>query len=174
MNESDPKNIVQLIAGHQTRLKALVRCLLVRPGDVDDLVQEINAVLWEKADDFDASTNFWAWASQIARYKVLNHVRKHSRERLLFDDEILGRLAEVAQRRLDASEPRREALADCLNRLPSAQRKLIDLRYTSGQTIEAIAKSVRRPAGSVRQTLYRVRSALLACIESKLSLEGDV
>jgi RNA polymerase sigma-70 factor (ECF subfamily) len=46
---------------------------------VDDILQEINAVLWEKALEFQPGTDSWAWASQIARFKVLNHVRKFGR-----------------------------------------------------------------------------------------------
>ena len=174
MNHREKTEIVQEIARHQTRLRAFVRCLLVRSADVDDLVQEINAVLWEKADEFEQGTNFWAWASQIARFKALNKIRKYGRERLVFDDEMLSRIASVAESRLDNLDGRREALGECLNALPPSQRQLIDLRYASGQTIETIADSISRPAGSVRQTLYRIRLALLKCIQSKLATEGGV
>lgn len=173
MVNADQNRIVQEIARHQTRLRALVRCLLVRPADVDDLVQEINSVLWEKADSFEHGTDFWAWASQIARFKALNQVRKYARERLVFNDEMLMKIAQVADRRLDELPNRREALDKCLNNLAPSQRQLIDLRYSSGQTIEKIADSIGRPVGSVRQTLYRVRRTLLSCIESKLAMEGE-
>ncbi|MEL7267634.1 MAG: sigma-70 family RNA polymerase sigma factor, partial [Planctomycetota bacterium] len=92
--------IVQQIAAHQPRLRAFVRCLMVPSCDVDDLVQEINAVLWEKADRYDPNSDFWAWASQIARFKTLNHVRKRKREPIVFDDQVLSRLADVAEQRL--------------------------------------------------------------------------
>ncbi|MGF1582041.1 MAG: sigma-70 family RNA polymerase sigma factor [Gemmataceae bacterium] len=173
MNAGDKSIIVQEIARHQTRLRALVRCLLVRASDVDDLVQEINVVLRNKADDFEPGTDFWAWASQIARFQALNQIRKYERERLVFDVEIIERLAEVAQTRLGNLDQRREALQECLNQLPPAQRQLIDLRYASSQTIESIASSISRPAGSVRQILYRIRLALLSCIENKLALQGE-
>ncbi len=173
MNARDRSIVVQEIARHQTRLRALVRCLLVRSSDVDDLVQEINVVLWDKADEFEPGTDFWAWASQIARFQALNQIRKYGRERLVFDDELLAQLAEVAQSRLTNLDRRRDALEDCLNRLPPSQRQLIDLRYAGGHTIESIASSINRPAGSIRQTLYRIRSTLLSCIENKLKLEGE-
>jgi len=165
--------VVQEIARYQPRLRGFVRCLLVRSSDVDDILQEINAVLWEKADEFQPGTDFWAWASQIARFKVLNHVRKLGRERLVFDDEVLERLAEIAGSRLEQLDQRRTALDHCLQQLPPPQRQLIDLRYTSGQTIDFIAESIGRPAGSIRQTLYRIRSALQACIERQLAAGGE-
>lgn len=173
MNEESRKQVVQEIARHQSRLRGLVRCLLVRSSDVDDILQEINAVLWEKADDFQPGTDFWAWASQIARFKVVNQIRKYGRERLVFDDAILEQLAEIAADKLEQLDRRREALDHCLQRLPPPQRQLIDLRYAGGQTVESIAESIGRPAGSVRQTLYRIRTALQSCIEGQLASRGE-
>lgn len=173
MDQNQKFIVVQLIASHQTRLRALVRCLFVRSADVDDLVQEINCVLWEKSDSFQPGTDFWSWASQIARFKALNQIRKYDRERLVFDDEMLARIASVAEQRVATIDQRRDALGDCLKSLPTSQRQLIDLRYASGNTIEVIADSINRPAGSVRQTLYRIRESLQKCIEGKLATGGD-
>lgn len=121
-----------------------MRCLFVHAKDVDDVLQGINAALWEKADSFQMGTDSWAWASQIARFEALNQIRKYGRDRLVFDDEIIYRLATIAESRLQSFEDRREALSECLT----------------------------RPQVSIRQTLYRIREALLSCIEGKLALEG--
>jgi RNA polymerase sigma-70 factor (ECF subfamily) len=171
MQNSNSSEIVALIARHQARLRGLVRCLLVRAADVDDVLQEVNSVLWEKANEFETGTDFWAWASQIARFKALNHIRKYSRDRLVFDDKFLNELANLADERLSQIDDRRDALEGCLNELPPPQRQLIDLRYAGGHAIESIAKIIGRPQASIRQTLYRVRQALLACIEAKLQSE---
>ena len=173
MSEITRNQIVQEIARHQARMRAFVRCLLVRSSDVDDLVQEINVVLWEKADEFQPGTDFWAWASQIARYKVLNLVRKYGRERLVFDETILEKIVASSERRLQQLDTRRQALDHCLKLLPPAQRQLLDLRYANDQSIEEIAKNIGRPAGSIRQTLYRIRAALLTCIAGQLACEAQ-
>lgn len=173
MNSENQTLVVQEIARHQSRLRGFVRCLLVRSGDVDDVLQEINAVLWEKADEFQPGTDFWAWSSQIARFKVLNHVRKLGRERLVFDEALLAQLADLAAAQVQNLDQRREALDHCLKELPPPQRQLIDLRYASGQSVESIAAAIGRPAGSIRQTLYRIRGALEACIEGRLALGGE-
>jgi RNA polymerase sigma-70 factor (ECF subfamily) len=172
MQNPSSSEIVALIARHQPRLRGLVRCLLIRASDVEDVLQEVNSVLWEKAGEFEAGTDFWAWASQIARFKALNHVRKYSRDRLVFDDKLINELADLAQERLTQIDHRRDALESCLNSLPPPQRQLIDLRYAGGHAIESIAEIIGRPQASIRQTLYRVRQALLTCIESKLQTEG--
>ena len=174
MPTHDPSEIVGLIAQHQTRLRGLVRCLLVRSADVDDVLQEINAVLWEKADQFQPGTDFWAWASQVARFKALNHIRKYSRDRLVFDSALLDELADIACQQLAHIEDRRQALEQCLNQLPPAQRQLIDLRYTGGHAIESIAQIIGRPQASICQTLYLIRLSLLTCIDSLLRTDGGL
>ena len=163
-----PTEMVQLIAQHQSRLRGFVRSLLIRPEDVDDLVQEVNLVLWEKADQFESGTSFWAWASQIARFKVLNRLRSYGREKLVFDESFIAELADVAEDRLTEIEPRRHALDHCLRQLPTTQRRLLDLRYFDGKSIEEVAGETDRPAGSIKQTLYRVRAGLRSCIEERL------
>jgi RNA polymerase sigma-70 factor (ECF subfamily) len=171
VDESHRNAVVQEIARHQSRLRGFVRCLLVHSSDVDDVLQDINTVLWEKADDFEPGTDFWAWASQIARFKILNQARKYGRERLVFDLSILERIADVLDQRLQTLDERRVALDHCLKQLPPSQRQLIELRYSSSQTIDKIGQSIGRPAGSIRQTLYRIRAALQDCIERQLALE---
>jgi RNA polymerase sigma-70 factor (ECF subfamily) len=169
LNGESKTYVVQEIARHQSRLRGFLRCLLVHARDIDDLLQEINAVLWEKSAEFEAGTDFWAWASQVARFKVFNYLRSLGRERLVFDEQLLGQLADAASMKLQRIDERREALEHCLRQLPMPQRQLIELRYSSRQTIETISESLGRPAASLRQSLYRIRQALQACIEGQLA-----
>ncbi|MFM8286111.1 MAG: sigma-70 family RNA polymerase sigma factor [Planctomycetaceae bacterium] len=172
MTDEANKIVVQEIARCQPRLRAFLRCLLVRSSDLDDLLQEINAVLWEKAADFQPGTDFWAWASQVARFQALNQLRRYSRDRLVFDPEVLEQLATVAQQRMDRLEERREALEQCLRKLPPPQRRLIDLRYLDGHAMDRIAQSIGRSPASIRQTLFRIRNSLRDCIERRMAVGG--
>jgi RNA polymerase sigma-70 factor (ECF subfamily) len=173
LSDGSRNQVVQEIARRQSRLRGFARCLLVRFSDVDDMLQEIHAVLWEKANEFQPGTNFWAWANRIARFKVLNHFRKLGRERLVFDEPILEELAEIATRKLEQLDQRRAALDHCLQQLPPPERRLIDSRYAAGHTIELISESIDRPAGSVRQALDRIRATLQACIKRQLAMGGE-
>ncbi|GAA4447535.1 sigma-70 family RNA polymerase sigma factor [Novipirellula rosea] len=157
--------VVALIAQHQSRLRGFVRCLLVHDKDVDDLLQEVNVVLWQKADQFEIGTDFWAWASQVARFKVMNQVRKYSRDRLVFDESFMTELADLATERSSGFEDQQSALRHCMKQLPGPQRALIEMRYSSERSIGSIADELGRPEGSIRQTLYRIRGLLLQCIE---------
>ena len=81
---SEPRELEEFLrelTRHQRRLRGLVRCLLFDSRDVEDVWQDVNVTLLRKASEFQPGTDFWAWASQIARFKALNQARKLGRER---------------------------------------------------------------------------------------------
>jgi RNA polymerase sigma-70 factor (ECF subfamily) len=157
---------------HQARLRGLIRCLLFNRQDVEDVWQDTNVLLLRKAADFRPGTDFWAWSSQVARYQVLTHCKKLKRDRLVFSDELLATLATELGDRVAEIDDRRAALDACLTKLPAPQRQLLELRYGPKSSIEEIAVSLERSAGAIRQALFRIREALLACIERRLATEG--
>jgi RNA polymerase sigma-70 factor (ECF subfamily) len=160
------------LARHQGRLRGLIRCLLFNWQDVEDVWQDTNVLLLRKAADYRPGTDFWAWSSQVARYQVLTHCKKLKRDRLVFSDTLLALLAADVGDRAAEIDDRRAALEACLTKLPAPQRQLLELRYGPKSSIEEIAVSLERSAGSIRQTLYRIREALLACIERRLATEA--
>lgn len=165
------EGFVRELTAHQSRLKGLIRCLLFDPKDVEDVWQNTNVLLNKKAAEFRPGTDFWAWSSAVARYQVLTHCKKQKRSRLLFSTDTLETLAADFDLVRDQVDPRRDALQSCLAQLPLPQRQLLELRYGPKISVTEIAERVKRPAGSVRQSLYRIRNALLACIERKLAAE---
>ncbi|MBM4090124.1 MAG: sigma-70 family RNA polymerase sigma factor [Planctomycetes bacterium] len=164
---------VRELTCHQTRLRGLVRCLLFDRKQAEDVLQDTNVVLLRKAAEYQPGTDFWAWASQVARYQVLTHAKRLGRERLVFDEELMESLAAESQLRAASLDQRRDALLACLERLPAPQRQLLEMRYSLGQSMDQIASTMSRPSGSVRQTLYRVREALLSCIERRMVGEAS-
>jgi len=160
------------LARHQGRLRGLIRCLLFNWQDVEDVWQDTNVLLLRKAADYRPGTDFWAWSSQVARYQVLTHCKKLKRDRLVFSESLLAVLADAIDDRRAEIDDRRAALETCLTKLPAPQRQLLELRYGPKSSIEEIAVSLERSAGSIRQALYRIRESLLACIERRLAAEA--
>jgi RNA polymerase sigma-70 factor (ECF subfamily) len=157
---------------HQSRLRGYVRCLLFDRRDADDVWQDVNVVLLRKAAEFQPGTNFWAWACSVTRYQILAHAKQLGRDRLVFDQELVDLIAAEVEQRGDSIDRRREALQNCLEKLPEPQRQLLEMRYAPAASLNQIAEKIGRPVGSVRQTLFRIREALLACIERRLAAEG--
>ena len=69
--------------------------MLVDPHDAEDLLQETAVVLLQNWRDFQPGSNFFSWACQTAYYLVLNYRRRKERRLLIFDEDVLEKLADV-------------------------------------------------------------------------------
>ena len=163
---------VTLLTAVQPSLYAAILALLPDRAVARDLLQETNLTLWHKADDFEAGTNFLAWACRIARYHILNHRRKVQREQVVFDDELFAELAERQAARIEQFDLRGTALQRCVEKLPSEHRELVEQRYAPGGSVQRIAEAQRKSVGAISQTLYRVRETLLNCVRQTLAAEA--
>ncbi|MBI1367490.1 MAG: sigma-70 family RNA polymerase sigma factor [Planctomycetes bacterium] len=168
MSSDRMEQVVQLLLTHQTRMRAYIRALVPERAGAEDVLQETNMVLWRKAAEFTPGTEFMAWALTAARFQALAWRQKQRRDRLVFDEALMNDLADAAGREAESHDDRAEALRGCLAKLPAAQRDLLAARYAADGSPEAIARQMGRPVGSIRQTLYRIRAALLACVEQTL------
>ncbi|MEX0741188.1 MAG: sigma-70 family RNA polymerase sigma factor [Phycisphaeraceae bacterium] len=161
------ETFVQELLNSQTRLHAFILSLLADRAAADDVLQETNMVLWRKAEEFKAGTRFTAWAMKVAHFQVLAYLRKRGRDRHCFDAETLDRLAHTVKERAGRFEHIRDALQDCIAGLSPVQRELLNRRYYLEQSLRTISDQTGRPAGSIAQTLYRVRAVLLRCIDRR-------
>ena len=164
---SQDEQVLQLIIDHQLRLRAFVRSLVPNHASADDVLQETNLVLWRKSDQFTLGTDFAAWACKIAWLQVRAHWQKHGRDRLVFNEGLMLELAQEAERSYSDLEQRLADLRACLSQLTSRQRDILHRQYTNNERPAEIAENLNRPVGSIRQTIYRIRQTLLACIERK-------
>jgi RNA polymerase sigma-70 factor (ECF subfamily) len=170
--DADHEAFLRLFAETNHRVYAFIVTLLPSPGDADDVFQKTSIVLWRKFSGFQPGTDFVRWACRIAQLEVMNYLRARHRDRLLFDEELVARLAD---QRLEAEgllRARSAALGGCLTRLGESDRSLLRLYYDEGLTVPEIAERQRRPANTLYKALDRVRRALRRCIEARLAREG--
>ncbi len=165
------ERFVSLILAHQRRLHGFIRALVPELADVDDLFQQTSAVLWRRFDDYQPGTNFAAWAMQVARNQVRDYRKKHLRHRGVFSDELFDALADKIAAASEAADARQEALAGCLRELPPDGRRLVEMRYVDGQSVDEIARQLARSDKTVYRLLGQLRQALVACVRRKMALE---
>jgi RNA polymerase sigma-70 factor (ECF subfamily) len=163
---------LQLVTRHQAAIYGYLRS--IAPGaPLEDILQEVNIVLWNRAADFEPGTNFKAFAFRIAHFKALEALRAAKRrEWLVFDSDLLESIAERQEESRD-DDPQ-AALRECLGRLADDDRSLLHRRYTARQTVREIARGDGRSEGALQQVFFRLRSQLRACIERRLAMEGGV
>lgn len=171
MRDSDHTiEFVQLLTSHQRRLHNYIAVFLPHLADTEDVLQETNAVLWAKADRFQAGTSFIAWARAIARLEIIEFCRRNKNRALVFDAELLESLTQELEE--DPTEEfRYEALQKCIAKLPVGDRQLVASRYEQSMPVKDVADNLKRSAGSVYRSLERIRMTLLECINRTLAAE---
>jgi RNA polymerase sigma-70 factor, ECF subfamily len=160
----------QQVIAWQPRLYGFILSLTGNPADGDDVLQNANVTLLRKQKEFQRGADFGPWAMQIAHYEVRRYWESCARARRRFDDVVLDQL--VAKMREMDGEPDVELqfLRDCLSRLSAAEQEMLVFRY-SGNSVGEVAKRCGRTAGSVSQTLYRIRIRLAECVRRALTAE---
>ena len=175
MTESSPDKtltepFVRVLLANQGRIYAYITSLLGDPRLAEELLQETNVVLCRQADRIESIKDFAAWACRIAYFEVMTYRKRQQRDRHMFDDHVLSLVSEEANSQAEEYERRHCALAQCLSELSEQQRKMIMGRYGRSGSVQAIAEEYGRSPGSISQTLYRIRTALLKCIERRLAV----
>src|ERR1041385_5597203 len=80
--------VQQLFVKHQLAVRAFILSLEPNFTDAEDLLQEVFLVITRKANDFEEGTNFFAWACTIARFKLLELIRRRARSQDLSEEVI--------------------------------------------------------------------------------------
>ncbi|MCB1130651.1 MAG: sigma-70 family RNA polymerase sigma factor [Verrucomicrobiae bacterium] len=148
--------------------------LLGLTGDfhrVDDLVQETFLTALEKAADFEEGGNFRAWIFAIGRFKVLSFLRDAGREPLLFESDVVERLADAAPD-FSANDERMRHLQACIEKLAPHSRRAMELHYQHGHPPRDVAPAMGWSVNAVRVALSRARAAVRECIEQRMAMEG--
>lgn len=156
--------VQQLFVKHQTAIKAFLLSLQPDFAEADDLVQETFLTVTRKAGEFRRNTNFLAWAFSIARFKLLEARRRHSRAPVELSEEVIELLATSAPETA-FTDARFGALRRCLDRLAPRAQEIMRLRYHDEQGPEEIARRLEWSANAVNVALSRARNLLRRCVE---------
>lgn len=162
--------VQQLFVKHQLPLRAFILSLEPNFTDAEDLLQEVFLVITRKANEFEEGTNFFAWACTIARFKLLELLRRRSRSQALSEEVIESLCAIEPEPYFDDS--RVAILQHCLEQLAPKARQMMFLRYYGEHSPAQIARLVSWTPNAVRVALSRARTVLQECLERRLRQEG--
>ncbi|QDT16205.1 sigma-70 family RNA polymerase sigma factor [Alienimonas californiensis] len=165
----DDGEFVRLLTDSQVSLRSYLRVLMPGHPAAADVFQQANAKLWERRTDFQAGTDFKAWAMTLLKYEVLTARKREARERLRFTDDLEATVADELATFEPRVDDRAEALRACLGALPTEKRDLLAARYGADETLAEYAERAKRSLGGLRVTLHRVRAALAECVERRLA-----
>ena len=138
---SSPSSLARI----EQRIFGYVLGLLRNTSDAQDILQQTAVTAWRKFDEFDPDTEFLRWSLTIARYETMNFIKYRRRSRLYFDQQLMEQLGEDAcEVSSDEVELRLQVLGECVKKLPAADSKLIECRYSHGLSSLQIAELLER------------------------------
>lgn len=151
-----------------THLRAFLRRRLSHwPDEVEDLVQESLLALHNQRMTYDRDAPLTAWMYAIARYKLIDWLRRHARHEglndPLDDDSELFSTADA-----DGSEARRD-LQKVLNMLPEQQRAAILHTKVDGLSVRETAAAMQISEASVKVAVHRGLKALAEKLRNEKS-----
>ena len=168
MQETDQDSLfVSELTRAQAKMRIYLAKLLANSPSTDDVLQECNKVLWVKRSDWKPGTIFLKWAYRVCFFQVKAYFRNQSREKLVFNDELLDLLGSEEP---DNSAPkeREEAMNKCLDKIDSKERSLLLERYQGEMSVEQLAKREGLQPNTLSQKLLRLRHQLQVCIQANL------
>lgn len=162
---------LRLLAAHEAAIRAFLRAILPSLADADEAFQLTMITLWGKFDEYESSRDFKPWAFGIAKYKALGLIRDRQRERLVFGDELVSRLADEADAAGSRYLTQQDALDACLRKLPEAMRQTVLHAYTKGTRTDLLAESLGQTPMALYKKLHRIRKTLLECVNQSIATD---
>ncbi len=166
-------NFIRLLTEHQIPIKGLIISMAPGCQDVDDILQDINVVLWEKKNTYKEGTNYKAWAYAISRNKVMQYWDQQRKlGKMSLSNEFLESVAEA--RKDDTPnhlKDKLDTLGRCMQSLKPKEQQLVHARYSKATTLEAYASQIGSTAGSMKVSLHRIKKKLKSCVEKNLPLK---
>jgi len=170
------ETFVRLFMDNQGAVYAYILSLVPQPSDAQDVLQETAVALWSKKDEYDAEEPFVPWAIRFAYFQVLSFRVRQRRcsGAVLFSDEVVSALAGEHDRHRTVIESRREALAQCMEKIPPPGRRLLRQRYEEEGTMKEVAACAGMKVRTLYKQLERLRQQLLDCINRTLATQTDL
>jgi RNA polymerase sigma-70 factor, ECF subfamily len=161
-NAGDATAYRRLLKSLEPALRSVARRGLGRAGfsrdEAEDVVQEILLAVHLKRDTWNAGGPILPWIHAIARYKLVDTLRRRGRRTYISIDDVAESLL--------AEDPAPTLATDTLTRLvqalPGRQRDVVRAVALDGASIREAAERLDMSEGAVRVALHRGLAALAA------------
>lgn len=161
--------VVQVLTRHQMMITSYAYAMTGDHHLAEDVYQEVATIVAQR-DELPPGEEVIPWLREITRRKALELRRRSRRVGMLLSSEVLEVMAphfEEDDGTSGAAELR-SAMAQCVDKLGSEQRTVVEGRYASGLSCEDIADQVGRSVQGVYSMLKRLRAILARCVQQNL------
>jgi RNA polymerase sigma-70 factor (ECF subfamily) len=167
-------DILRTLMQWRTRVSAAAWVVVRDTHAAEDIFQNVALKAMTRDVNFESEAALMSWSFITARREGIDWLRRHRRETICLDADILELLEHEWQS--ETTHPggaKVEALQDCLAAVPESARRLLKLRYFDGYSCEEVAEQMGIGLNAIYKRISRLHEDLKACIEGKLA-SGDL
>ncbi|EKS69432.1 MULTISPECIES: sigma-70 family RNA polymerase sigma factor [Caballeronia] len=164
--KGDEQAFAELYRATSARVFGVIVRMIRDRGEAEDLLQEVFATAWRRADTFDpARGSAMTWLVALGRNRTIDRMRQH-REELLGEGDApdIADEAPTPAAAAESSEERRR-LESCLDRLEPQQKSAIREAFFTGATYNELAQRLAVPLGTMKSWIRRSLMQLKTCLE---------
>ena len=152
-----------LYRAYARRLGGYLFKLLRQPEWVEEALDDVMLVVWQKADRYDGSSRVSTWLFGIAHRKALKMSEQRRRHlRAVYpppeEQPLPPRPADPEEQTLQRDQLRQ--LARGIERLPPDQRAVVELTFFEGRSYAEIAEVMDCPVNTVKTRMFHARKSL--------------
>ena len=156
--QRDPARFAVLYDGHFYRVYAFIVRRVENRAAAEDLTAQVFHEALANLGKFEwRGVPFVAWLFKIATNAVHDHWARQARE--------AGAVARGDEPTAPDEVERHAAVFQLVERLPDAQRRVIEMRFVEQKSIREVATSLGRSEGAVKQLQLRAIESLRAAWE---------
>jgi len=156
-----------LFARHHVRVYRFLLRLVRSEATAEDLVSDVFLDVWRQAGKFEGRSAVSTWMLSIARFKALSALRRKPEEEL--DEETAAGIEDQSDNPETtlAKKDKGALLRECLSRLSTDHREIIDLVYYHEKSVEEVAAIVGIPEATVKTRMFYARKKLSELLKER-------
>ena len=173
MSQGDEAALRELYLAYSRSIYAFALRRLRDAAEAEEIVVDTMHEVWRHPQRFRGESKFSTWLLGIARFKLLTLIRSREPQH-----EELGELEEVLESGEEGSfevlaqKQRREAVRQCMDKLPPEQRECLHLVFYEGYSLAEVAAVLGCPENTVKTRLFHARRKLKNALRLMLQREN--
>lgn len=138
-------------------------------ANAEEITIDTFQVAFSKPLQYDGICEFSTWLCGIAKYKILDSVRRTSERcaaEVSVDEETLDTLSPPVEDVLDllTTAEAADMIRVCMDKLPAAHREAMYLVALEEDSLSEVASKMAIPEGTVKSRLFHAREKILRCL----------
>lgn len=155
----EPEALSLLYDHYHRLLFGLLKSILKKTEEAEDILQEVFTTIWEKADQFNTDRGTaYTWIISLTRNKAIDRLRskvykeQKKQSTSLNDDDVFHPLYSDENNPLENTilTDRAKRVYDALQKLSEKQRSVIQVAYFDGLSQSEISDEYNIPLGTVK------------------------